>query len=421
MRNRLEFFYARSKRSFVAYYADTATPTRLNAGGTLNIFTSMKSRRSVALLIETSNAYARGLLDGIVSYVTQHEPWSIFLPEQDRTAAPPKWLRSWRGDGIIARIETQEVAALVKGRKVPVVDVSAARRIPKIPWVETDDRAIAQLGAQHLLERGFTNLAFVSDPGFNWSLWRQQHFAETVRQARGNYHQHESISRLDANYSWTREKRGLAKWLSSLPTPVGIMACYDIKAQQLLDVCRELDLAVPEQVAVIGADNDRLLCELSDPPMSSVIPDSKRAGYEAAKLLDRMMSGEQVDAEAVLIEPLGVETRQSTDILAIDDPDVAEVLRFLRLHACDGINVADVLKQTSLSRRALEGRFRKILGRTPHQEITRLRIDRVKQLLRSTELTLSQIADRTGYQHVEYLTVAFKKQTGIAPSKYRRH
>jgi LacI family transcriptional regulator len=379
----------------------------------------MKTRRSVALLIETSNAYARGLLAGIVRYVNQHDPWSIFLPEQDRMAPPPSWLSSWRGDGIIARIETEEVAKLVCRRKVPVVDVSAARRVPNIPWVETDDRVIAELAADHLLERGFTNLGFVSDPGFNWSVWRQQHFAELIAAAGGNYFVHHSVSRLDPAYSWGRERAGLVSWLTSLPKPIGIMACYDIKAQQLLDVCRELDFAVPEQVAVIGADNDQLLCELSDPPMSSVIPNSKRAGYEAAKLLDRMMAGEAIAPEALLVEPLGVQTRRSTDILAIDDAEIAAALRFIRQHACDGINVSDVLKQTVLSRRVLESRFRRILGRTPHEEITRLRIERVKQLLGSTDLTLAQIANRTGYQHVEYLTVAFKRQVGMSPSKYR--
>ena len=379
----------------------------------------MKARRNVALLIETSNGYARGLLEGIASYITQHDPWSIFLPEQDRTAPPPIWLSNWHGDGIIARIETEEVAKAMTRRKIPVIDVSAARRVPKIPWVETDDAAIARLAADHLLERGFTNLGFVSDPGFNWSLWRESAFANAIAKSGGEYFMHQSISRLDSRYTLDREKKALAKWLRGLPKPIGIMACYDIKAHQVLDVCRELDLAVPEQVAVIGADNDRLLCELSDPPMSSVIPNSKRAGYEAAQLLDRMMSGEQVTTDKILVEPVGIQTRQSTDILAIDDPDVATALRFIRQHACDGINVGDLLKQTPLSRRVLESRFRNVLGRTPHEEIIRQRLDRVKQLLNATDLTLAQVADRTGYQHVEYMTVAFKRSTGQSPSAYR--
>ncbi|MGI9428273.1 MAG: XylR family transcriptional regulator, partial [Bythopirellula sp.] len=281
----------------------------------------MIRRRAVALLVETSNAYSRGLLDGVIDYIRHHQAWSISLPEQERGARPPKWLSRWRGDGIIARIETDEIGRAVRRKKLPVVDVSAARHVPGIPWVETDDQAVAQLAAEHLLDRGFQHLAFFGDVGFNWSVWRRQHFENIVRDAGAECHVHETRHRLDASYSWNREKRRLTTWLKRLPRPVGIMACYDIQAQQLLDVCRELEIAVPEEAAVIGVDNDRLLCDLADPPLSSVICSTHRTGYEAASLLDRMMSGESVPPAAHLIKPLGIETRQSTDILAIDDPD----------------------------------------------------------------------------------------------------
>jgi len=381
----------------------------------------LKSRRSVALLIETSNAYARGVLQGVIRFVHQHEPWSIFLPEQDRTSPPPQWLQKWSGDGIIARIETSEVAQLVARKDLPAVDVSAARRVEEIPWVETDDRAMAKMAFEHLRQRGFKNLAYVGDPGFNWSIWRQQHFESCVLDAKCEYFQYDSVSRLDPRYSWDNEKRSLTKWLKSLPLPVGIFACYDIKAQQVLDVCREIDLAVPEQAAVIGADNDQLLCNLSDPPLSSVIPNSQRAGYEAARLLERMMNGEQVESDAVLVEPLGIETRQSTDTSAIEDAEIAEVVRFIRQHACDGINVSDVLRHFPSSRRVIERKFRQTLGYTPHEEIVRQRITRVKQLLSSTKLPLREIAQRAGFEHTEYLTVAFKRETEMTPTQYRRN
>ncbi len=139
------------------------------------------SRKSVALLIESSNAYARGLLQGIIAYQQQHEAWSIYLPEQDRGATPPKWIHSWRGDGVIARIETEAIAKVVRSIGIPVVDVSAARRLENIPWVETDDQRVAELAAEHLLERGFRNLAFYGDPSFNWSIWRRDHFCCCAR------------------------------------------------------------------------------------------------------------------------------------------------------------------------------------------------------------------------------------------------
>ena len=376
---------------------------------------------SVALLIETSNAYSRGVLAGIIEYIRQNGRWSIFLPEQERGGKPPNWLPHWDGNGIIARIENGEIANAVRKTGLPVVDVSAARHNPNIPWVETDDEAIVDLAVEHFIERGFRHFAFCGDPGFNWSNWRQQHFERKVAQAKLPCHIHKSISRLEPSYTWNREKQRLAQWLKRLPRPIGIMACYDIKAQQLLDVCRDLDIAVPEEVAVLGVDNDELLCELADPPLSSVNCNTRRTGYEAARLLDKLMAGEVVGPEQVLIEPLGIDTRQSTDILAIDDAEVAAAVRFIRENALSGINVSDVLREVALSRRILESRFRKILGRTPHQEILRLRIDRIKQLLTETKLSLVEIASRTGFQHDDYLSVAFKKAVGIPPSQYRQN
>lgn len=377
-------------------------------------------RRSVALLVETSNAYARGLLDGVVAWVRQFGTWSVYLPEQGRGAPPPAWLDEWEGDGIIARVENRAIADAVQRTGLPTVDVSAARLIPEVPWVETDDRAIAEAAAEHLLQRGFRRFGFCGDPGFEWSVLRRDDFARIVRDAGCTCDVHDTKSVSAYDYSWDREKERLAEWIGSLPRPVGIMACYDIKAQQLLEVCRDLNVAVPEEVAVVGVDDDRLLCELSDPPLSSVVPNTRRTGYEAARLLDRMMSGETVPPEAHLVPPRGVTTRQSTDVLAIDDPDVASALRLIREGACSGITVAEVLRHVAVSRRVLESRFSKLLGRTPHAEITRLRMDRAKRLLAETDLTLVEIADLAGFQHSEYLSVAFKREVGQTPSAYRR-
>ena len=377
-------------------------------------------RRSVALLIETSNSYSRGVLEGIVFYGRKHERWSIFLPEQERGGNPPPWLKNWQGDGIIARIENDSTARALTRLKLPVVDVSAARRLPDIPWVETDDAAIAELAVKHLKERGFRHLGYCGDPGFNWSNWRQEVFLHLARKEGLTVQAFQSLSRNNPDYSWTKEKSGLSKWLKQLPKPAGILACYDIQAQKVLEVCRELNIAVPEQVAVLGVDNDRLLCELSDPPLSSIICDTKRTGYEAASLLDRMMRGEKVDSEPVLVEPLGIQTRQSTDILAINDPEIASAVRFIREQALDGIDVADVTRAVPLSRRVLESRFKKLIGRTPHEEITRVKLERIQELLKETDLSLAEIASRVGFEHVEYMSVFFRKTVGLPPGKYRK-
>ncbi len=377
-------------------------------------------RRSVALLVETSNAYARGLLEGVVDYIRRHEAWSIYLPEQDRGASPPGWLSRWQGDGIIARIETDAIAKAILKTKLPVVDVSAARHLSNVPWVETDDEAIASLVVSHLSNRGFRRFAFCGDPSFNWSVWRQQYFEQIVSEAGYECSIYESTLRNDPKFSWHRERERLKSWVERLPKPVGIMACYDIKAQQLLDVCRELDIAVPEQAAIIGVDNDHLLCNLSDPPLSSVECDSRRTGYEAASLLDRIMSGEKIGEKSIRVAPIRIQTRLSTDTLAIDDPAIAGVVRYIRKYATSGINVSDLLPLVPWSRRVLESRFQKTLGRTPHEEITRIRLERVKQLLTTTDLTLAAIAGQVGFQHEEYLSSMFKKHLGITASNFRR-
>jgi LacI family transcriptional regulator len=295
----------------------------------------VKAPVKVALLIETSNAYARGLLRGIMSYLREHRPWSIYLSEHSRGDRPPRWLKQWNGHGIIARIENTAMAEALREVRIPVVDVSAARLLPALPWFETDDGAIAHLAAEHLIERGFRNFAYAGDARFNWSNWRREHFQNSIRAASFQCSTYEPTR----GFSLDDEEQvdDLAAWVRQLPRPIGIMACYDLRGQQVLSACRRVGLAVPDEVAVIGVDNDDLLCELSEPPLSSVIPNTQRTGYEAANLLDLMMAGRSAKGEAHLIPPVGVATRQSTDVLAIEDRNVARAIHFIRLLACDGI------------------------------------------------------------------------------------
>lgn len=379
-------------------------------------------RKSVALLIETSNGYSRGLLEGVIAYTKERANWLVHLTERERGAAPPAWLKSWGGDGIIARIETDAIGQQLKTFGVPIVDLSAARHATGVPWADTDDRAIAQLAVDHFTERGFTQLAFCGDAGFQWSKKRGIHFRDIAASRGCQVFEHESRARFDAAYDLATDQRRIMKWLSSLPRPIGIMGCYDYKAQQLLDACRQLNIAVPTEVAVLGVDDDRLICELSEPTLSSVIPDTKQTGYEAADLLNRMMAGEQVPIDEPLItQPLGVHIRQSTDTLAIEDEDVARALHYIRRNAMSKIRVTDVLQHVSLSRRSLEHRFKKWLGHTPHEEIQRIRTKRIKQLLHDTDLTVLDISQRTGFEYAEYMAAAFKRETGMTPTEFRNH
>jgi LacI family transcriptional regulator len=220
-------------------------------------------------------------------------------------------------------------------------------------------------------------------------------------------------------YSWEAEQENLAAWLAALPKPIGIMACYDVMGLRVLDACRRSQIAIPEQVAVIGVDNDELLCDLADPPLTSIAHDIEAIGYESAALLDRMMRGENPPERPTMLLPRGIVLRKSTDIVAVDDKFVARALSFIRQRACSGITVAQVAGHVGMRRRSLERRFQVSLGRTPGDEIARVRLEHIKTLLTETDFTLEAIAHKTGFKDASSVSVFFANQTGQAPGRYR--
>ncbi|NBW96933.1 MAG: helix-turn-helix domain-containing protein [Planctomycetia bacterium] len=380
------------------------------------------SPRRVAVVIEASNAYARGLLAGIHRHVREHEPWTIFLQEHGRGAPPLEPLARWQGDGVIARIETEAVAraldTLRRRQPLAIVDVSAGRLLDGVPYVETDDEAIARLAAEHFVERDFRHFAFLGDDRFRWSSNRHAAFVSAL----GDLGRTVSLFDRKTVRGVGRgmdDDQAIERWLLGLPKPLGLFACYDIRGRQALDACRRAGIAVPDEVAVLGVDDDELLCGLSSPPLSSVIPDSAGAGRLAATLLERLMRGEPLEAEEWLLPPLGIATRQSSDVLAIDDPLVVAAVRFIRDRACTGIKVQDVVREIGTSRRILDARFAARVGHTAHEEITRQQFRRVEQLLVETALPLATIAERCGFRHAEYMTVAFTRRHGTPPSRWR--
>jgi LacI family transcriptional regulator len=378
----------------------------------------MQSRPRVALLIETSNAYARDLLYGIRSYVREQASWSIYLTEHGRGETLPEWIHKWEGEGIIARVENQAIANALLKTGTPTVDVSFGLERSPFPRVATDSNAASRLAVEHLRERGFKNFGYCGDARYHWSNMRQRHFTEHLRHAGfscDSFHE----ERREDSLSWERTIENLARWVKQLPKPVGILACYDIRGQQVLEACRRLGVQVPDEVAVIGIHNDEMLCDLCDPPLSSVIPNARRTGYEAAAMLARMMKGEKLSPQVVLLEPLGIATRQSTDVIALDDPRIAQAVRYIRERANTRLTVDDILRVVPMSRSVFERRFKRSLNRTPHEHILAVRITRVKSLLATTDLTLSAIAERTGFEHAEYMSVAFKRASGVSPGAYR--
>ena len=379
----------------------------------------MKSRPNVSLIIETAGVYGRQILHGVSRYLRTHGGWSIFLDERELLAPPPDWLADWDGDGVICRPTTPALANALLARGISVVDLNDRYGYLGLPHIGSDMAAIGRLAVEHLHERGFRNLAFC---GFSDAAWSRERLAGVEAAcANGNF-----FSAFNSPFAglrehiWQEERDQICNWLRTLPRPLGVVACNDVRGYHVLDACRVLGVAVPEEIAVIGVDNAETFCELCDPPLSSVVPDAERIGYEAAWLLARLMEKLPPPTESLWIPPSGVVTRQSTDVLAVEDPTIARAVHFIREHACDGISVTDVLQRQPVSRSVLERGFRKHLGRSPQEEIRRVRLRRVKQLLRETDWTLDRIAEVTGFDHPESMMVQFKRVVGQTPSEWRR-
>jgi LacI family transcriptional regulator len=379
----------------------------------------MASYPHVALIVETSKQYDRGLLRGIGRYIKGHGPWSVYLEERGSQDEIPRWLRTWKGDGIIARIKDVAMAEALLATGVPLVELRRQVTEFALPSVFCDDAAIASLAVHHFKERGFRQFAVCGRVGERWSDLRESAFRQCLADAGHACHAYRP-TRSDRAQTWEQEQDHVARWLDSLPKPIGVLACNDIRGLQVLDACRRIDLPVPERVAVLGVDNDVVLCELADPPMSSIDQDLERIGYEAAAMLDRLMNGEEPPAEPVLVEPLGIVSRLSTDVVAIDDPAVAAVLRLIRQHACDPLGIDSLADGTGLSRRALQRRFKAMIGRTLQEEIQHAQLERIKQMLAETDLKLDTIAGKTGFNYIGYMCSFFKKKTGMTPGEYRR-
>ena len=386
----------------------------------------VSKRFRVALLMDSSRAYGRGLLHGIAAFVRTHGRWSVYVGERGQGDAPPAWLRGWTGDGIIARIETRRVADAILKLRLPAVDLCGLfSNIDGVPLISTDHEAVARAAFQHLALRGFRRFAFCGFVGQSFSDQRSSAFSRLAVEAGFPCHVYRPKTLSVNRCAPKREgicsfyEKEIPSWFAGLPKPVGLMACNDLRGQQVLDACRDADLVVPDEVAVIGVDNDDIVCDFAEPPLSSVVPDTRRIGYEAAALLERLMRGEPPPSNTVLFPPLSVVTRRSSDLLAVEDRQIARAARLIREHAHEGISVKEVVKDLGMSRSLFERRFSKVFGRSPKAEILRIRLDRIKLFLAETDYSLNQIAHETGFAHPEYMSVIFKLKTGQTPGEYR--
>ena len=378
------------------------------------------SRYRVALLVESSMASGRQILRGIARHVRETGKWSIYHEPEHIQGTVPRWFKDWQGDGVIARVRSEKAIQILLGTGLPVVDVLGDWLHPAIPIVQVNSNSVGRLAASHFLDRGFRHFGFCGFRGRRWVRQRQQGFLHAIESA--GYRCSVHLLPLWESKSWYTEKTQaeLGTWISQLPRPTAIMASNDTVGRRVLEACRRVGALVPEEVAVLGVDNDEPSCELCDPMLSSIVPVHRQVGYQAARLLDELMDGGSFKKQELLLKPTEVVVRRSTDVLAVEDRDLAAAMRFIRENASQQIGVQHVAKHVSVSRSTLNRKFRRVFERSVHDEILRVRLDRAMELLSETDLPLPAVAEKAGFRHREYFGVVFKAKVGMTPNQYRQ-
>jgi LacI family transcriptional regulator len=378
-------------------------------------------RPQVLLIFMTREEECSPMLKGIGHYERSHGPWNAFLDDEAKAQRDPRWLRSKPWRGVISRHTTPELIEQCAELGIPLVDMNDTPAHPGVPKIRPDNSSLGHLGAEHFVERGYSQVGFCGFSNHEWARERRDGFAEAANLAGLRCDIFDVEYPGDLTPFWDEQQTAaIALWLRSLPKPVGVMACNDLRALQVMAAAEVAELLVPEELAILGANNDVIRCELAYPPLSSIATNPFQSGYRAAEMLDQMMHGEKPADLVTRIDPVGVVTRHSTDVLAIEDKNVAAALSFIREHACTGIAVEQVLRHAAASRSQLEKKFRRHLGRSPQAEIRRVQVARIRQLLIETDFPLKKIAELTGFEHVEYMCVLFKRLTGITPGACRK-
>ena len=372
----------------------------------------------VIVITQTAFSYGRGLLRGIARYSHLHGPWSFFNERGEPEEILP-YLKNWNPNGIITYTFDEKNINSFIPKGLPAIVIGSNFEIPGYPNVLGDQENHSKAAADYFLNAGFQNFAYCGFSNLEWSQLRGRYFAERLKEEGIEVSYYESPL-LFYHKNWQNEQEELAAWLVSLPKPVAVMACNDERGRHVLEACKIAELAVPEQVAVIGVDNDEAICELTQPPLSSVAVNTEKAGYEAAELLDKMMNGQKGPYENIIVQTMRVVPRQSTDILMIQDESVARAVNFIRVNAKRQLQVQDVVNTVAIHRRGLERRFKKSMNRSVHEEIRRVRIELIKKLLLETNMTVSQIANQLDFNEIPHLTRFFSRETGLSPNEFRK-
>jgi LacI family transcriptional regulator len=398
---------------------DTHNTLDVNANLRL-LFTIMRrALPTVFLLIDSARAYERALLKGIARYSQVHGPWVFFHegPFWERHSRQNLLERMKSADGIIMR-EGPFMQNILKLRIPTIVSNYATERIAGAPNIVSDHVAIGRMAAEHLLERGFRHFAFCGYPELFWSIQRCEGFTRRIKEAGLEWTDYRPTKKIRQH--WKHELPFMMEWLKALPKPVGLFSCVDERSQQVAEACKKSALRIPDEVAILGVDNDEMICMLSSIPLSSVAITAEKGGYEAAAVLDRLMREKKRGATAVEISPSHVVTRTSTDIVTVADDHVARALTFIRDNSRRALQVGDVAQAVGLSRRVLEKRFRNVLNRSIYEQIRQERVGLIIKLLADPTLRVADIADSLGFPDAAHIARYFRSHTGLSPAAYRQ-
>ena len=384
----------------------------------------MKKELLIAVQVETNRAHGRSMLEGIADYALAHTDWRLesVEPKSLTDSANLK-----RFDGFIVRVMDNATAkALMKSGK-PVIDTYGRMDSGSIPFIRLDDKAIAEIAAECFLEHNFKRFAFCGFPGLRFSEARGAAFREVVEKSGGVcevYDGHpgklkETFVRNERMDSCS-DVAVLRKWAKSLPRPIAVFCCNDMRAFHFLKACADVGIDVPKEVAVLGVDNDKVLCTFSNPPLSSIDTDSFSLGKTAARLLDGMLRGRGTPPASTLHKPRSVTERTSTESYPTETPWMSDALVYIRRHISEGISANDVIAHLGYSHTTVGKVFRKELGTSVQQEIIRCRRESACRLLKDTNMTAAQIADECGYPSPQYFAHMFAEHFGTTPEKWRR-
>ncbi|MFA7494314.1 MAG: XylR family transcriptional regulator [Proteiniphilum sp.] len=376
----------------------------------------------ILILIDYSSEFSRRLLRGLIQYSKEHGPWIFYrLPSHYKTLYGKEgiveWAKEWEADAIVARWD-HEGTNLLKSLNIPILLQNYKERSPYFSNLTGDYFGTGEMAAQFFIKRRYRNFAFYGNKGVVWSRERAEGFRSQIEKIGGNYHYFESEN-LDGE-EWGSSHIQLDEWLLSLPKPIGLFACDDNFALRISQYCKINNIKIPEEIALLGVDNDELICNLSDPPISSIVTDVEKGGYEAGRLIDRMNKGEIKEPFNIIIRPTRFELRKSTEKYDIENEYISQVVSFIEDNFISDINIEELTGLVPLSRRNLEVKFKDEMGTSIYQFILSSRINYFAHLLATTERTLFDLALESGFNDCKNISRIFKKMKGCTPVEYRK-